>query len=403
VDRRVVHGRLVLGREFRALVEPVADLQAGAVGDEAVRPEAAPPSPPGVVARDARIRPCQKIPVACAGMNAPGHERRHGDLRAVEPGVVAGDEAGEIALFGLPGGDGLDILARRLRVEQAPHQPVEQHVVEPDAEAAELAPVPEPRERGVGAAVGLVMDVVPGDDVMDRLQGGLRRSLRGDGRIGCGGRRGVPEAQRHAHRRSLFEVEAQRRHTAFRPPRAEIEISFSFDFRERIGGAVMEGRHAGRRVRGDHQRRRGALRCQRARRRIIAQPRALRSLDAEQHPVAQAPFAAARQRPAHRGGVRREVVTPVERRAGVVGREAQPRAVERAGAEAQLRAGRQRPGALQPGREQRRRHAPAAFQMHERGGAFDVPCPPAVPPHDALQTPSSSALSQISICASKRG
>ncbi len=399
MQRRIVHGGLVLGRQLGALVKPVAGVQRRSVGEQASVAQAALRPPPVIVPQQARIGALEEAPVAAPREEGPDHEGADRRLRTVEPSVVAGHQAGEVAGLGLPGEGGLQIVFCPRGLEVAPEPGVEQNVVEPDAEPAELPAVPKPAESGVGPPIDEIVDMVPGHHVMHGLQGVLELGGFRLFRVLRPGRLRAVDGNLHPHLRRFFQVEAQGEESALDRPGAQIEVPL-----------VQKLRLQSRQILVDGDQERGLGRMQRetpaagsafelSGRAVVAEVGLRPAVNAQQHPEPEAPFAERLRAPVEaQPACPIEAVAPVEARAGEAQVEADLLIADGAGAEHHAVSRRQSRGSVLAGRVQDRREDEPRGQVAHLGRQVGVPAPPGFGCHDGLQAAMISSTQASSIC-----
>ena len=97
MDRGIVHRRFVARPKRGSFVEPLADV-GRAVRNQAAPEGIAPAAPPGVIARQRLIGEFEQRARTRPQVHQPDEKRSDRRLVAVDPGVVGGEEAGEIAV-----------------------------------------------------------------------------------------------------------------------------------------------------------------------------------------------------------------------------------------------------------------------------------------------------------------
>ena len=177
MDGRVVHEGFILGGKLGAEIEAVADGR-GAVFEERVTIAVPILPPPLVISAQGLIEPLEEGARPRAQVDHPHDERHERRLGAVDPGIVAGEKAGEIPRIRLAGQNAFEIFPGLVLAELGLEKSVDGGVGEPDAEAAEFPDVPVAAACRVGPGIDRIPDGVPCHDVPDRGEGAAVPHLR---------------------------------------------------------------------------------------------------------------------------------------------------------------------------------------------------------------------------------
>ena len=174
MDGRVVHEGLVFRRQLGAEIEAISHRR-GAELQNAVAIAVPRPADPGVVGGQHRIGEFQQTSVLAALIYLPCHIGNYGSLRSIDPGIIAGHDAGQVALGRRRRQQRRQAFPRLIGIEQRDQQRVDSGIVQPESEAAELFQVPVAGAGDVGAMIDAVPNGVPAHDVAHRGAGLIQR------------------------------------------------------------------------------------------------------------------------------------------------------------------------------------------------------------------------------------
>ncbi len=297
---RIIHAGFIFRRQLGAPIETTADGR-GSVFDHAVAIAVAGCPPPIVVGPQHGPGFAQQIEIVQALIEHPADECADRRLASIDPGVPAGEQAGQIARLGDAGEDCPQVLTRNLGIEHAGHKRMIENVIEPDPETAKFLADPIAAERGVGAAVHRIPDGVPAHDIAYRIQ----RTIEGatvDAGNGCNrlGQRGFSASKRHGSTYAdgggksevghFLQVITQHGKTAILASGVETEIALGLVFLAKASHVGMECRKQGRPLADnddvtitDRRRKLAGLW-------IVAPLAAILAVQRQHHPEPEAPF-----------------------------------------------------------------------------------------------------------------